>query len=258
MQNNWVKLSTNFFDDEKVKLLLNMPDVGKSIVLVWMRLIIQARKTNDGGLIYLSQDLPYSPKMLASLWGEDESVVSNAFVTLQHFQMINIYENGIISLPNWGKHQSSDKLDIIKEQGKARVAKFRERQKLKALTEGKNSNVTCNVTVTPSNATEIENKNKNKNKEKVKKESASLHLFFNDNSFSETFKDFNELRKKKNAPLTVRATTIILNKLEKYSENNVSRAIEILERSIENGWKGVFPVKDQVPISNKKSPFNLQ
>jgi putative replication protein len=60
--------------------------------------------------------------------------------------------NGIISLPNWEKHQNVDGMEKAKEQTRKRVARYREKQK--QLLE--NGNVTCNVTVTPCNATDID------------------------------------------------------------------------------------------------------
>ena len=64
--------------------------------------------------------------------------------------MIEVIE-GVITLPNWEKHQNIDGMEKVKEQTRKRVARHREKQKELAI-----GNVTCNVTVTESNGTEEE------------------------------------------------------------------------------------------------------
>lgn len=39
----WIKLSTGMFDDEKIKLIKNMPE-GRSILLIWVELLCFAGK----------------------------------------------------------------------------------------------------------------------------------------------------------------------------------------------------------------------
>lgn len=43
-------------------------------------------------------------------------------------------------------------------------------------------------------------------------------------------------------PFTVRACKMLLTELNKLSDGDTNKAIEILQRSIINGWKGVFPL----------------
>ena len=74
-------------------------------------------------------------------------------------------------------------------------------------------------------------------KDNIKKE---FDFFFNDSNFLETFEEFKQIRKALKAPATKKAEKLILNKLVKFSNKDIKIAIEILERSIENGWKGVF------------------
>ena len=45
----WIKLNVDMFDDEKIKIIQAMPD-GDSLLVVWIKLITLAGKTNDGGL----------------------------------------------------------------------------------------------------------------------------------------------------------------------------------------------------------------
>lgn len=56
---------------------------------------------------------------------------------------------------------------------------------------------------------------------------------------ADLWKDFREHRRKLKAPMTDRAETMLLKKLEGFSNDGHDPNV-ILERSIENGWKGVF------------------
>ena len=57
--------------------------------------------------------------------------------------------------------------------------------------------------------------------------------------------DFIQFRKAIKAPLTDRALTLCLNKLDKLANNDIEK-IAVLNQSIERGWKGLFEVKDNV------------
>lgn len=72
---------------------------------------------------------------------------------------------------------------------------------------------------------------------KIKKE--FLHMV--DESVRELFSDFLKIRKELKAKNTDRALNILINKLNKHS---VKDQISMLERSIENSWKGLFDPTD--------------
>ena len=54
----WIKLSVNMFDDEKIKLIRTLPD-GEKIVMIWVQTMCLAGKINDGGSVYMGQNLAY-------------------------------------------------------------------------------------------------------------------------------------------------------------------------------------------------------
>ncbi|MEC0395419.1 phage replisome organizer N-terminal domain-containing protein [Bacillus subtilis] len=149
----WIKLSTQMFEDEKIKLIEQMPE-SDTILIIWVKLLAQAGKTNASGYIYLSENIPYSDEMLAAIFGRPLNIVRLALNTFQKFGMIEINEENYISISNWEKHQNLDAMEKIREQNRKRVQKHREKQKLLQLTSS--SNVTCNVTETESNGTDID------------------------------------------------------------------------------------------------------
>jgi DNA-binding transcriptional regulator YhcF (GntR family) len=71
----------------------------------------------------------------------------------------------------------------------------------------------------------------------------------------EPLKDYIESRKKLRKPMTDRALELMLKKLNKLSEGNTQKAIEILEQSIANGWIGIFPLKE-VEKKQTGNPFD--
>ena len=140
----WIKLTTDMFDNRKIKHLRKLP-AGNDIVLIWVMLLTMAGRCNSGGMIYLTENIPYTTKMLSDELGFEESVVIMALKALEELNMIT-RDSAYLTIPGWEEYQSVDGLDKIREQTRKRVQKHRENQK----------KLTCNVTVTESNATEKE------------------------------------------------------------------------------------------------------
>lgn len=151
---SWIKLSVNIFDDEKMKLIDEMPE-NDAIFRIWVYLLSLAGKTNDSGLVYLSNHIPYTDEMISALCNRPVSTVRLALKTFKDFGLIEIYDDNLISISNWNKHQNIDGMDKIREQNRLRKQAQRERQ---ALLSG-------HVTSRDGHAIE-EDKNKNKNKRK--------------------------------------------------------------------------------------------
>lgn len=148
----WIKIVTDIFDDEKMLLIESMPEAD-SVIVIWFKLLCLAGKQNNSGVFMLNDKIAYTDEMLATIFRRPLNTVRLALKTFESFGMIEIVEN-VITIPNWEKHQSLDKLERTKEMTRQRVAAHRERQKLLA-----DSNAYCNVTVTQCNATD---KNKNR------------------------------------------------------------------------------------------------
>lgn len=144
----WIKITTDIFDDEKILLIESMPD-AYAIIAVWFKLLCMAGKQNNSGVFVMGQ-IAYTDKMLATIFRMKESTVQLALHTFEQFGMIKIID-GVITIPNWEKHQSLDKMEQAKEQTRLRVAKHREKQKLLAV-----RNVTVTQDVTQCNADRLE------------------------------------------------------------------------------------------------------
>lgn len=74
-----------------------------------------------------------------------------------------------------------------------------------------------------------------------------------DKGYSEALLSFVQHRKEIKSPMTERALKMLISKLETIGKTNTER-IQILERSIMNGWKGVFPLNSS---TSKASPYEV-
>ena len=136
----WVKLNVDMFDDEKIKIIQAMPD-GDAILVIWIKLIALAGKTNDGGYIYISENIPYTEEMLSVIMNKPIMTIKLAMETFANLNMIDNDTKGIY-LVNFEKHQSLDRMKEIKEYN--RLAQQKSREKRKALMTAKDVSMTVN------------------------------------------------------------------------------------------------------------------
>lgn len=160
---SWIKIEIEMFSNRKIKQIRKMPE-GNNIVLIWVMLLTMAGRCNSNGIIFLTENIPYTTKMLADELDFEESIIQLALTVLEKFGMIT-RDSELLSIPGWEEHQSADELEKIRDQNRKRVAEYRERQKNKAALLCKKDDVTLqkrysNITVTE------QNKNKDKDKEK--------------------------------------------------------------------------------------------
>ncbi|MCK9526204.1 MAG: phage replisome organizer N-terminal domain-containing protein [Limnochordia bacterium] len=161
----WIRLTLSMFDDEKIKIIESMPD-GDTILIIWVKLLILAGKVNDTGYVYLSDAIPYTDEMLATIFRRPLTTVRLALQTFEKFGMIETASKGIL-IVNWEKHQNIDGMERIKELTRNRVQKHRQKQLTEGVTQP--GNVTVTLPVTLRNATDIDIDIKNKNKENIEK-----------------------------------------------------------------------------------------
>jgi len=142
----WIRITTDMFDDDKIKLIESMPD-RDTLLIIWIKLICQAGKINANGNIFLSEGAPYTEEELATIFNRPVNTIRLALNIFEKYKMIQV-TNESIFLPNFEKHQNMEGLDKIRLSTKRRVAAFRERESLKLL-----SNKTTNEPVTLRNVT---------------------------------------------------------------------------------------------------------
>lgn len=240
----WIKITTNIFDDEKMKLIDAMPDAD-AIIVIWFKLLAQAGKINQEGALMMTQKLAYTDEMLATIFNRKIATIRLA---LETFEMLNMIERGAyIQITNWEKHQNIEGMEKIRLQNRTRQQEYRERQKRKALTN--------NVSVTLHNAIEedIEEEldkeiDKELNKDKTILGQNTDIVYFENAELNKLFLEFLKLRKKLKAVNSDLAINKLLNVLKPYTDDV---KIKMIENSIVSSWKSVYPLKEK-PTMNER------
>ena len=133
----WIKITTDIFDDEKILLIESMPD-AYAIITVWFKLLCLAGKQNNSGVFLLNEKIAYTDKMLATIFRMKESTVTMALQTFEQFGMVELVD-GVITIHNWGKHQSLDQLESKKAYMKKYMQEYRQKQKQLTTGESKSN-----------------------------------------------------------------------------------------------------------------------
>ena len=79
-------------------------------------------------MFIFNERIPYTDEMLASIFRRDVNIVRMALKTFENFGMIEIIDN-VITIPNWGKHQTLDTYEKRKLRDRERNARKRAEQK---------------------------------------------------------------------------------------------------------------------------------
>ena len=249
MEVKWIKLTTDMFDNRKIRHLRKLPD-GNSIVLIWVMLLTMAGRCNAGGMIFLTENIPYTNKMLADELDFEENTVHLALSSLEQLGMIQLDP---LRVSNWEEYQNIDRMEEIREYNRLAQQKSRERKRLKAAESNVNDNVN-DLSMTSQRCHETEEDidiDIDIRKEKVKKEKkidspprdpvlAVFEKFAgDDDALALALHGFAEMRKSIKKPLTENAAVLICKKLEKFP---MSDWIEIVNQSTMNSWQGIFPL----------------
>lgn len=118
-------ISEDTFSDERIKLIESMPN-GDETLIIFFRLLSLACKSNAGGFLLLTREIPYNDEMLAAIFGRSLQSVKFALTTLQQFGMIRESEEGF-QVENFLDWMAPE--DKAREQARIRMQKHREVKK---------------------------------------------------------------------------------------------------------------------------------
>lgn len=148
----WIKIKTDMFDNEKIKLIERMPE-GDMILIIWIKLLTYAGKANYNGYIMLSENIPMNIEEMAIIFNRPLEKVRYAIQILQRYKMLEVNEQEVVLISNWEKHQNIDGMKKIREQNRLRKQKQREKTRNQELLELAEES---HVTVTGRHATDID------------------------------------------------------------------------------------------------------
>lgn len=228
----WIKITTDVFDDEKILLIESLPDAD-SIIVIWFKLLTLAGKQNNNGVFMLSDKMPYTEEMLATIFRRNVNTVRLALETFQNFGMVEVVNNAY-TIPNWEKHQNIDGMEKLREQN--RVRKARQRERAKTLIEDKNRDMT--VTVTQCHAIE-----KDKDKEKDKEKEKDNNICYQDiinlyNSICTSFSKVKALSDARKKTIKARLNTYSIEELQTVFEK--AEASDFLKGKNSRNWMANF------------------
>ena len=240
----WVKITTDMFDNRKIKHLRKLPD-GNNIVLIWVMLLTMAGRCNAGGMIFLTENIPYTTKMLADELGFEENTVKLALQALEQFSMIQT-DQGYFTIAGWNEYQNIEGMDKIREQTNKRVAAYRQRQK--AIAKGiASGNATCNVTVTESNATDKEGDIRKRKENKSVKESphALFERLIPEYAMTDALKakmhEWITYKTERKEPYKETGLKSLLRQVEnKAMEYGEPAIIDLIDLCMASSWKGII------------------
>ncbi len=263
----WIKITTDIFDDEKILLIESLPD-SYAIITVWFKLLCLAGKQNNSGVFMMGR-IPYTEKMLATIFRMKEATVTMALQTFEQFGMVEIVD-GVITIPNWGKHQNLDQLESKKEYMRNYMKEYREKQK--ALTAGKPSCKT-NGKTNVSQADKEEDKEKDKDleediKKKKKKEKAQsaspLTLFekiYSEYDLSDSLiakiREWLIYKAERKEDYAEQGLKSLLRQIENKSRDFSNTVIcDLIDTCMSNNWKGI--IFDRLKPEDKKKSYDLE
>ncbi len=258
----WIKITTDIFDDEKMYAIETQQD-GHLMELIWFKLLCLAGKCNNHGFLMLTSKLAYTDEMLSKIFRIEVGSIQRALLLFEQLEMIEVVDNAYM-IANWDRHQNTQGLEDMKEKNRIRQQRFRDKQKQALLEDSNERNVTNNVTnnvknnvncsysYSISNSLSNSNNKENNNSNKDTKKNNNKYIYYpEDEKLNSAFSDFVDMRKKIKAPMTDRAIELAKKKLDKLTHGDNDLAIEILNQSIMNSWKGLFELKQSYkPKSN--------
>ncbi len=222
--NGWIKLHRKIIDSA----VFENPKILKLWIWCLCKASHKGYESMVGNQIVVLQEgqFIFGRKKASSELKIKESMVYKYIKLLEKLEMINIKSNNkfsIITIEKWAFYQfDNDEEQQQKEQQRNNKGTTKEQQR-----------------------------NTNKNVKNVK--NVKEIIYSDVPELNEAIIAFIEYRKTIKKPMSDRAITLLLGKLNKMS-NSVQEQIEILNQSILNGWQGIFPLKNDSG-SGKKSSF---
>lgn len=225
----WLRFKEDFFTSKRIKKLRK---IGADYLIIYLKMQLKALKSN-GYLEITGLEQNVAAEIALDI-DEDEDKVQVALSYLQACGLVEASTDNLF-LPYVQENTGSETASA------QRVREFRANQKT----------LQCNADVTevkqPCNVEkekELEiDKEKEIKKDKKKNNKAAPVYYPNDEMLNEAFTDYVDMRKKIKAPMTDKAITLAINKLDKLSNGDNDTAIAILNQSVMNSWKGLFELK---------------
>jgi len=229
----WLQLKEDFFENDAIEWLEEQKPNGRDYAYFYLKLCLKSLKSN-GVLIRKVGNvlIPYDNQKLADLTKMDFDTVTVAMELLKKIGLVTILESGEIYINQLDNLIGSKSVGALKKQ-QQRMLSGQKADK-------------CPPEI------EIEYKDKNINiKEENIKEEKVQRIYYDNFELNNLFLEFLDLRLKLKCKNTERAIKLLTNELDKYDDTT---KIGMINQSIMNSWKGIFPLKNY--SYNKEKAIN--
>jgi len=212
----WFRLYHEWNSDPKVQI---MPEVMQRRLVM----LFCARCKCDGEVTFRETEAAFHWRVSMAELAETKALfIQQGFID-EHWNLVN-----------WNRRQ------FLSDSSTSRTRRYREQKRTSQQRHGDGVATNAPVTVTaPDTDTEQTQK-----KAKVAAQCKPSQFVLPEWISNEVWKDFEEMRRKKRAPLTDRARQNIVTKLVRL-EREGQRAEDVLNQSITNAWQDVFPLRDE-------------
>lgn len=254
----WIKITTDIFDDEKILLIEALPD-SYAIITVWFKLLCLAGKQNNSGVFMMGR-VAYTDRMLSAIFRMKESTVTLALNTFEQYGMIEIID-GVITIPNWNKHQTLDAYEKKKERDRLYQAERRAAQK--ALVQ-KSSDIqaiaSSDIVVSEEEREEEKERDKEKRKKSVRE---TTHTIFErllpdyviSDTLADKMREWIKYKMERKEPYKEQGMKSLLRQIENnYLHYGDQAVCNLIDECMASGWKGIiFDRLQQKPTYQKQT-----
>lgn len=219
----WLRLKRDFFKRHDTRILEDMPN-GKDYLLFYLKLLVEG--IDHEGNLRFSDTIPYNDNMLATITNTNVDIVRTGVKVLAELGLMTILEDGTIYLEEVARMTGSETYWAEKKRLERSEKKVETGQCPTDVQLLSNASPTC----------------PGKSKSKIKSKSKNIYTpFFQNKEVENLFNEFLNVRKKLKAQNTDRAIQLLVNELNK--AKNDDDKIKMIENSIKNSWKSVYPLK---------------
>ncbi len=253
----WIKITTDMFDNRKIKHLRRLPD-GDSIVLIWVMLLTLAGKCNAGGMIFLTENIPYTPKMLADELDFEESTVQLALSAIEQLGMIQTNDDGFLAVTGWEEHQNIEGMEKIRESKRLAQARWRAKQSTIAEKSAVDSTVDS-TRISVDHAEEEKEEDKNKKEKENKSVRETTHTLFArllpdyllSDSLQAKMGEWVKYKTERKEPYKEQGMKSLLRQVENKALQYGDDAVcSLIDECMANNWKGI--IFDRLQQSQRK------
>lgn len=238
----WIKIVTDIFDDEKILLIESLPEAD-GIIVIWFKLLTLAGKQNNNGVFMMSNRIPYTDEMLATIFRRNLNIVRLAIKTFEQFGMIEVVDN-VITIPAWNKHQTLDAYE--KKKHRDRLYQQERRAKQKLLIAGESSDASPDESPDVAVSEEDKEEDKKEDKKRVRETTPTLfERLLPEYSLSEAVADKMRLwikyKTERKEPYKEQGMKSLLRQVENQCMIFTDSAVcDLIEECMANGWKGLI------------------